>query len=78
MPAAACLDHRLLRRWRDESGRTPEEIAWRAGISYPYLRALESGGKVPSLDVLARIAAVYGKPPGDLLVAAGQPAEAVA
>lgn len=59
----------LLRAWRENSGLRVEEVCARAGVSYPYLRSLEAGRQDnPSLDVVARLAAVFGRAPGDLLV----------
>ncbi|MGH3192685.1 MAG: helix-turn-helix domain-containing protein [Streptosporangiaceae bacterium] len=57
---ATAFDHRLLRAWRLDSGKTLEEVAFRAAVSYPYLRRLEDQGGNPSGALLARIAAVYG------------------
>ena len=54
------LNHRLLRQWRDDSGKSPEEVAYRAKCSFSHLLRLESLGGNPSADLLARIAAVYG------------------
>lgn len=63
----------LLRLWRESSGLRMEEVCYRAGISYPYLRALETGKQDnPSLDVIIRLAAVFGRAPGDLLLPAGR------
>lgn len=64
---ARTLDNTRLRQWRHDAGLTAEKAAVLAGISYPYLRALESGQRTPSLGVLAALANVYGKPPGDLI-----------
>jgi transcriptional regulator with XRE-family HTH domain len=55
------FNHRVLRAWRLESGKTLEEVAYRAQVSYPYLRRLEDLGGNPSAALLARIAAVYGR-----------------
>ena len=54
-------DYRPLRAWRLESGMTPELVCVRAEVSYPHLRALEDGARSPSIAVLTRIAAVYGR-----------------
>jgi transcriptional regulator with XRE-family HTH domain len=56
----ATFNHRLLRKWRDESGMKPEEVAYRADVSFSHLLRLESLGGNPSADLLARVAAVYG------------------
>jgi transcriptional regulator with XRE-family HTH domain len=64
MPA---LNNRVLRGWRLDSGKTLEEVAYRAQISYPYLRQLEDGKATnPSAGMIARIAAVYGRPMDEL------------
>jgi transcriptional regulator with XRE-family HTH domain len=61
------FNHRRLRAWRLESGIRPEEVCYRAEISYTYLRRLEDGtSNNPSAMVLARIAAVYGRDVGEL------------
>jgi transcriptional regulator with XRE-family HTH domain len=60
------FNHRVLRTWRLDSGLTPEEVCYRAGISYPYLRTLEDHGGNPRALVLARIAAIYGRPLDEL------------
>jgi transcriptional regulator with XRE-family HTH domain len=51
----------VLRAWRTDSGKTLEEVAFRAQVSYPHLRRLEDGDANPSAALLARIAAVYGR-----------------
>jgi transcriptional regulator with XRE-family HTH domain len=58
MSAQTSLNQRL-RDARHRAGLRATEAAARADISYPYLRALEAGTKVPSLGVLERLAAVY-------------------
>ena len=52
----------VLRDWRLDSGKTLEEVAFRAEVSYPHLRRLEdlSSKSVPP-PCSARIAAVYGR-----------------
>ena len=63
----ATFDHTVLRRWREESGRRPEEVCFRAQISASYLRAIEHGDRVnPSAAVLARLAGVYARDVGEL------------
>ena len=62
----ATFDHRVLRRWRLESGMKPEQVCARPAV-YPYLRAIEDGARPnPSVHLLGRLAAVYGKPVGEL------------
>jgi transcriptional regulator with XRE-family HTH domain len=61
------LDHHKLLQWRLELGLRPEPAAAEAGISYSYLSAIEYGKRVnPSLELLARLCAVYGKTLSDL------------
>ena len=60
------FNHRVLRTWRLESGLRPEEVCYRAEISFSYLRVLEDRGGNPSAIVLARLAAIYGRDVGDL------------
>ena len=55
------FNHRVLRTWRLESGIRPEEVCYRAGISFSYLRTLEDRGGNPRAIVLARLAAIYGR-----------------
>ena len=58
----ATFDHRVLRRWRLESGLRPEQVCVLAQLSYPYLRAIEDGARPnPSVHLLGRLAAVYGR-----------------
>jgi transcriptional regulator with XRE-family HTH domain len=54
-------DRRVLRTWHLESGKTLEEVAFRARCSYTHLRRLRDVGGNPSAELLARIAAVYGR-----------------
>jgi transcriptional regulator with XRE-family HTH domain len=63
------INPRVLREWRDASGMTFEEIAYRAEISYPYLRRLEAQGGNPSAVIVARLAAVYGRDMRELFTA---------
>jgi transcriptional regulator with XRE-family HTH domain len=64
---ATVFDHHLLRAWRLESGLKPEQVCVLAQVSYPYLRAIEDGARAnPSIRLLTRLAAVYGRDPGEL------------
>ncbi len=71
-PAHAILDGRRLgfriRRLRAELGITQESLAWDTGHAKSYLCEIESGRKLPSLEVLGHIAARLGVQPFDLLV----------
>jgi transcriptional regulator with XRE-family HTH domain len=61
------LNHHKLLEWRRASGLRPEEVCARAGISYYYLRAIESGQRVnPRALVLVQLAAVYDHTIGEL------------
>lgn len=62
----ATYDHRPLRTWHRESGKTLEQVCVQARVSYSYLREVLRGAKQPSIDMLTRIAAVYGHSPGEL------------
>ena len=55
------FNRHVLRDWRTDSGKTLEEVAFRAEVSYPHLRRLEDLGGNPSAALLIRIAAVYGR-----------------
>lgn len=72
----ATFNHRLLRQWRDESGKKPEEVAYRAEVSFSHLLRLESVGGRPHADLLARIAAVYGHEVSELFTPEPDPAGA--
>lgn len=63
------FNYRVLRSWRLDSGKTLEEVAFRAECSYPYLRSLEDRGGNPSAALLARIADVYGRDIRELFTA---------
>ncbi|MFG2681311.1 helix-turn-helix domain-containing protein [Streptomyces sp. NPDC048392] len=59
---------RTIRRYRQEKGDRPvAAVAGLCGISPRYLHMIEDGTKVPSVDVLDRIAAVLGVPVAALL-----------
>ncbi|WP_128380395.1 helix-turn-helix domain-containing protein [Streptomyces cavernae] len=59
---------RKIRRYRQEKGDRPvAAVAGLCGISPRYLHMIEDGTKVPSVDVLDRIAAVLGVPLAALL-----------
>jgi transcriptional regulator with XRE-family HTH domain len=64
----------VLRAWRDASGMRPEQVCVLAEVSYSYLRALEQGyyfARNPSVAVLTRLAAVYGRDVRELFDPAG-------
>jgi transcriptional regulator with XRE-family HTH domain len=74
MPALT-FNHARLREWRLQSGKTAEEVCYRARVSYPYLRQLEDGTAAnPSAALLVRIAEVYDRPLGELFTVDAAPA----
>ena len=44
---------------RRERGWTPEDLAWRTGLSRAHLSRLESGERQPSLSALSKVAFAY-------------------
>jgi len=56
-----------VRLYREDLGYTQEELAEKAGISPPFLGAIERGEKWPSPETLAGIAAGLKVNPYDLL-----------
>jgi transcriptional regulator with XRE-family HTH domain len=58
---------RILRATRIEKGLTQEELAFRAGMSVPYLSKIEGGRSGPSLTMLADIAAALEVDMADLV-----------
>jgi transcriptional regulator with XRE-family HTH domain len=56
-----------IKRFRGNSGYSQEELAEKAGISIPFLGAIERGDKWPSPTTLAEIARGLGIYPYDLL-----------
>jgi transcriptional regulator with XRE-family HTH domain len=71
------FDHRVLRAWRLESQYKPEQVCVLADVSYPYLRAVEDGASPnPSIHLLTRLAAVYGRDIGELFTDDAEPAGA--
>lgn len=67
---ARLFDHRLLRAWREECGYTREQVCVTLGIGYPWLTQLEGGGqgRIPSLQLLTRLAELYGHQASELLM----------
>lgn len=66
VPARAGFNHPKLTEWREASGETREQACARLGVSYPYLTALELGGRMPSVAMVIRLAEGYGHHPGEL------------
>jgi transcriptional regulator with XRE-family HTH domain len=56
-----------IKRFRGNSGYSQEELAERAGISIPFMGAIERGDKWPDPSTLAEIARGLGVYPYDLL-----------
>ncbi len=67
---------RVIRVLRAGQARKQQDLAKDAGISYPYLSAIEHGKKRPSSRALARIASVLGVRDWQLLEQATEWAEA--
>jgi transcriptional regulator with XRE-family HTH domain len=73
-------DPEKLRRWRDESGLSREQVCSRiteqgeVTLSFPWLAALEGGynHRQPSVPLLAALARFYGHEPGELLATAAE------
>jgi transcriptional regulator with XRE-family HTH domain len=65
-------DHLKLREWREASGLTRLQVCALTGLSYQWLSALEGGwnNRQPSLETLVRLAELYGRQPGELLLSA--------
>lgn len=64
------LAHRIgarIRSLREEAGVTQERLAWTCDISKAYLSQVEAGKRLPSLTVLAALAARMGAELSDLL-----------
>lgn len=61
---------RQLRAARDRAGLTQTAVGQLLGVHFVTVSRWESGTRVPSLDVLYRLAAAYGCAPRDLLPAA--------
>jgi len=70
--AERILNPGVLRQWRQEAGLSLEQACVLARLSYPYLRAIESGARPnPSIHLLTRLAAVYQRDIGELFTPAG-------
>lgn len=67
-PLARLLGRRIA-TLREELGLTQEKLAWEAGLdSKGYLSRIESGQRLPSLDVVDRLARRLDVEPRDLLL----------
>ncbi|MEU4090382.1 helix-turn-helix domain-containing protein [Streptomyces aureus] len=70
MPTPQLPIGRNVRYYRRRDGRTITAIAGLCGITDRYLEMIEAGSKVPSADVLARLAAELGVPAAALFTEA--------
>ena len=61
-----------LKKQRENSGLTQEQVAERSGIAHKYFGAIELGYKFPSLQVLEKLAETLGTPAYRLFVDAPQ------
>ena len=57
----------VLRRYRDASGLSQQELADQVGIGKSYVSALELGYRAPNLNLLVKIARAFGVRPGELV-----------
>jgi len=57
----------ILRDLRTAQGLSQEELAFRAGMSVPYLSDLERGRSSPSLAMVVDLARALRKHPSDML-----------
>lgn len=62
----------LLRRIRQDQGRTLRDVAGRAQVSVPYLSEIERGRKEASSEVLSALCRSLGIEMGDLVIATGR------
>ena len=60
----------ILRRYRDAAGLSQQQIVDAVGISKGFYSSLESGKRVPNLDMLIRLAKHLKVTPGMLIDAA--------
>lgn len=60
---------RILREARAVKGLTQEELAFRAGMSVPYLSDIERGRSSPSLTMLVDLAIGLDMHPAELIAA---------
>lgn len=56
-----------IRQRRDELGLTQAALAFKSEIHYSYIGSLETGGRNPSVDLLARLAKALDMDLGDLV-----------
>jgi transcriptional regulator with XRE-family HTH domain len=75
--ALKVLLSRNIKQLRLHSGLSQAELAEKAGISIPYLGAVERGDKWPSPSTLAEIARSLGHEPYDLFIPESRSAQEV-
>ena len=66
---------RIIRRYRDASGLSQQQLADCLDVSKGFISALEGGRSVPNLDRLLQIAEALRVPPGALVDALAQEIE---
>lgn len=59
----------VLRQFRIARSLTQDELAARMGIASPYISRLESGHKLPSLEMVCKLAEALGVKPSELICA---------
>ena len=57
----------IIRRYRDKAGLSQQQAADAAGISKGYLNGMERGQDMVNVDMLVKLARVYGARPGEML-----------
>ena len=65
----------IIKRYRNLSGLSQQQLADSVGVSKGFVSALEGGRSVPSLDMLVQIAEVLNVPAGTLVNAMVEEAE---
>lgn len=69
-PSAHRIIGAAIRQFREQDGRTLEELAAKAGISYQYLSGIETGKENFSIGILEKITLALGLTPA-FVVASG-------
>lgn len=57
----------VIRRYRNQSGLSQQQLADSVGVSKGFISALEGGRSVPSLDMLVQLADALNVPAGTLV-----------
>ena len=50
----------IIRKWRSDHNMSLSELARRSGVSKGYIHSIESGHNKPSLEIVERLAEVFG------------------